>query len=704
MHYIWEKIILNNVERIIKLAILTVLVFSGTAALPQKFSPEIDSLIRLSTTAPDSLRDDISNTICWKLRNNYPDMAIQYAMTAIKYAEKTYDNEQLVKGYSYIGVCHRNLGNYADALEYYNLGLEKAKQLGVHDQEAYAYINLGNLFLYQEQFDEAETNLCNGLILGKQLGDSSILSYCYLNLGRTYLGRNQYEEAEKNLELALEVRNKIHASQGDITVCKKYLGDIYFARGEIDRAVSRYLECVSNEKYLNDIDLQSEVFRKLSQLYYQRQDYDSSEYFGEKSLKLATDIGSKFRIRNAHEILAKIHYVKREFQDAADHYNQVILYNDSVFSEELTEKLFNMQYKAQTYRQEGKINSLKSENELLEENNRLQDRFIMMMAIFLALGVLMLVVLFIMNKKTKRLNRQLHSQHEEIKSKNIELHNRAEEIAQKHAELEQQNEYIDKQRLMLAQQQKQITDSISYAKRIQDALFPNLDELKSFFSDYFIYYSPRDVVSGDFYWLHSDSDKLIFVVADCTGHGVPGAFMSMLGICALHEITGLGAESNAANILERLRKMVKKLLHQDEDKSTMTKDGMDMTLVVVDRKERVLEYSGANLPLIYVRNGEEFSLKPNRNPIGIYIKEKPFESQRLTLLDGDIIYMFSDGYASQFGGEFNMKLKMGGFKEILLKNHSLPFTEQRNILEKYFVDWKGSSQQIDDITVIGLKV
>ncbi|MBR6178163.1 MAG: tetratricopeptide repeat protein [Bacteroidales bacterium] len=688
----------------IKLTILTVLVFWGMSAFSQKFSPEIDSLIRLSTTAPDSLRDDISNTICWKLRNNYPDMAIQYAMTAIKYAEKTHDNEQLVKGYSYIGVCHRNLGNYSDALEYYNLGLEKAKQLGVHDQEAYAYINLGNLYLYQEQYDEAETNLSKGLELGKQLGDSSILSYCYLNLGRTYLGRNQYEDAENNLQHALAVRTAIHASAGDITVCKKYLGDIYFARGEIDRAVSRYLECVSNEKYLNDIDLQSEVFRKLSQLYYQRQDYDSSEYFGEQSLKLASDIGAKFRIRNAHEILAKIHYAKHEFQDAADHYNQVILYNDSVFSDELTEKLFNIQFKAKTYEQEGKISSLKRDNDLLEENNRLQDRFILMLTIFLALGVLMLVVLFIMNKKTKRLNRQLHSQHEEIKSKNIELHNRAEEIAQKHAELEQQNEYIDKQRLMLAQQQKQITDSISYAKRIQDALFPDLNELKSFFSDYFILYSPRDVVSGDFYWLHSDEERLIFVVADCTGHGVPGAFMSMLGICALHEITGIGAESNAANILERLRQMVKTLLHQEADKTSMPKDGMDITLAVLDRKERVLEYSGANLPLIYVRNGEEFQLKPNRNPIGVYIKEKPFESQRLTLLDGDMIYMFSDGYASQFGGEFNMKLKMGGFKDIILKNHDKPLQEQRDLLEKYFVEWKGNATQIDDITVIGLKV
>ena len=692
---------MDKIKRIILIAIMT---FSGAAALPQKFNPEVDSLIRLSSTAADTLRDDLCNTICWKLRNNYPEMAIQYAMKAIKYAESTNDNEQLVKGYSYIGVCHRNLGNYTDALEYYRLGLKKAQELKVADQEAYAYINLGNLYLYQEQYDEAEENLHSGLNLGKKLNDSLILSYCYLNLGRAYLGRNLYEQAEENLEHALEVRTRIHASAGDIAVCKKYLGDIYFARGEIDRAMSRYHECISNEKYLSDIDLQSEIFRKLSQLYYQRQEYDSSEYFGEKSLKLASNIGAKFRIRNAHEILARIHYAKDEFQEAADHYNQVILYNDSVFSEELTEKLFNIQYKAKTYEQEGKISSLERENDLLEENNRLQDRFIMMLAIFLALGVLMLVVLFIMNKKTKRLNRQLHSQHEEIKSKNIELKNRADEIAQKHAELEQQNEYIDKQRLMLAQQQKQITDSISYAKRIQDALFPDLEELKSFFSDYFILYSPRDVVSGDFYWLHSDPDRLILVVADCTGHGVPGAFMSMLGICALHEITGIGAESNAANILERLRKMVKTLLHQEAEKSSMPKDGMDITLAVLDRKERVLEYSGANLPLIYVRNGEEFQLKPNRNPIGVYIKEKPFESQRLTLLDGDMIYMFSDGYASQFGGEFNMKLKMGGFKDIILKNHDKPLQEQRDLLEKYFVEWKGSSQQIDDITVIGLKV
>ena len=146
--------------------------FAGAAALPQKFNPEVDSLIRLSSTAADTLRDDLCNTICWKLRNNYPEMAIQYAMKAIKYAESTNDHEQLVKGYSYIGVCHRNLGNYTDALEYYRLGLKKAQELKVTDQEAYAYINLGNLYLYQEQYDEAEENLNNGLALGKQWADT----------------------------------------------------------------------------------------------------------------------------------------------------------------------------------------------------------------------------------------------------------------------------------------------------------------------------------------------------------------------------------------------------------------------------------------------------------------------------------------------------------------------------------------------------
>ncbi|MCQ2973254.1 MAG: tetratricopeptide repeat protein [Bacteroidales bacterium] len=667
-----------------------------------QLTPKVDSLIRLSTQVPDTLYDDICNEICWKIRNSHPDMAIQYAMKAITTAKKTNDNLQLVKAYSFIGVCHRNLGNYTDALDYYYHGLEKAQEFGVKDQEAYAHINLGNLFLYQENYDDAEDNLRQGLVIGNEIQDSSVISYCYLNLGRAYLGRHQIDLAQANLAKALEVRTLSHASQEEITVVRKYIGDVYLENGDNAQALSSYLECLKQKDCISDVDLQSNIYKKVSDIYINRNYLDSALYYGKESLNYAQKIGAKYRIKDAYENLAKIYYAQKEYQLASECYQNTIAYRDSVFPEQLTQKLFNIQYSSQIKKQESTISTLNEENDKLSEDKATQKKHINALVIFLAMGTLILILLFTNNKNTKKLNARLKSQNEEIESQNIELSNRSKEIAAKRDELEQQNEYIEKQRLVLIEQQKQITDSISYAKRIQNALFPDLNELNSFFSDWFLYYSPRDVVSGDFYWVLSDNDYLVFVVADCTGHGVPGAFMSMLGICALHEITGIGKERKPSQILENLRTMVKTLLHQNENEN-MPKDGMDISLIVVDKKSKVLEYSGANLPLLYIRNGQEYQLKPNRNPIGVYIKEKPFESQKLTLLKNDQIYLFSDGYASQFGGEHNMKLKLCGFRDLLLKSCSKPMAEQKEILENSFKKWKGDSAQIDDILVIGLK-
>ena len=213
---------------------------------------------------------------------------------------------------------------------------------------------------------------------------------------------------------------------------------------------------------------------------------------------------------------------------------------------------------------------------------------------------------------------------------------------------------------------------------------------------------PRDVVSGDFYWCYETIDYEIVVVADCTGHGVPGAFMSMLGASALYDIAVRG-EFEAGKILENLRAKIKMLLKQKKIENTQ-KDGMDMALMVINRKTMELDYSGAYIPLNYIRDNELHSLKPNKNPIGIYLHEQPFESTKIQLQKGDCIYLSSDGYCSQFSEKDNAKLRQGIYKKLLLDNHQLPMTEQGEILEKFFDEWKGSKKQVDDILVAGFRV
>ena len=216
-------------------------------------------------------------------------------------------------------------------------------------------------------------------------------------------------------------------------------------------------------------------------------------------------------------------------------------------------------------------------------------------------------------------------------------------------------------------------------------------------------FSPKDIVSGDFYWVSVHDGRTVIAVADCTGHGVPGAFMSMLGFAYLNEIVSKNKDIEAKDILNQLRVKVKTLLNQDDKAGA--KDGMDIALVIIDRNKTKIQYSGANNPLLVVRDGKINSLLPDKMPIGIYpIEKESFSQQEFELQEGDMMYMFSDGYADQFGGERSKKLGREGFYQLLLEASVMPVKAQRYFLEEKFLQWSLNLEQMDDVLVVGMKV
>ncbi len=248
----------------------------------------------------------------------------------------------------------------------------------------------------------------------------------------------------------------------------------------------------------------------------------------------------------------------------------------------------------------------------------------------------------------------------------------------------------------------QIIQSISYAQRIQAAVHPDDSLLRTHFSDYFIFIRPKDIVSGDFYWFTEKNGNVIFTVADCTGHGVPGAFMSMLGITMLNEIAAQDDLNNAAKVLNNLRKKIKTALeHREEER---TKDGMDMSLGIFNRKNKTLKWAGAYNPLYLLRSEDFFEYKADKQPIGKHMREKPFTHHEILLEDNDVLFMFTDGFCDQIGGEKNKKYTQKRFREMLIKNHKLPMVEQYTILNKTLMEWKGNKEQIDDILVMGINI
>ncbi|MBA7553956.1 hypothetical protein ES705_46562 [subsurface metagenome] len=263
---------------------------------------------------------------------------------------------------------------------------------------------------------------------------------------------------------------------------------------------------------------------------------------------------------------------------------------------------------------------------------------------------------------------------------------------------------VEKQRDQIVLQKKEITDSIVYAEKIQSAVLPNPEYIDNLLKEYFILFKPRDIVSGDFYWINGNSEKAIIVAADCTGHGVPGAFMSMLGVSILNEIANPDTITEAGKILDTLRDHLTTTLWQT-GKEEDAKDGMDLALCIIDFKKNKLEFAGAYNPLILIRKGEIIVYKADRMPVGIHMAEMPaFTTYRISLKKDDSLYIYSDGYADQFGGPNDQKFKSLNFRNLLLEISHLPMKQQKNKLNETIEDWKGINEQVDDILVIGMKV
>ncbi len=292
-----------------------------------------------------------------------------------------------------------------------------------------------------------------------------------------------------------------------------------------------------------------------------------------------------------------------------------------------------------------------------------------------------------------------------IETKNIELAEKNEELHQQKEEISAQTEEIQRQKTKLEQSNNQIVSSIRYAKRIQTALIPHSSVIGRTFPESFIFFKPRDIVSGDFYWYRRNGDEAVFAVADCTGHGVPGAMMSMLGIGFLNQIVAEDETHTASVILDRLRDILRDSLATSESETENVKDGMDLALIVINLTTNELQFSGAYNPLVLIRKGELSEIQPDKMPVGTHAREdSPFTNQKMQLEKGDMLYLYSDGFADQFGGPKNRKFMKKQFNELLLRIHTESADNQKRILENEYEHWRGQIEQIDDVSVAGLRI
>jgi serine phosphatase RsbU (regulator of sigma subunit) len=278
-----------------------------------------------------------------------------------------------------------------------------------------------------------------------------------------------------------------------------------------------------------------------------------------------------------------------------------------------------------------------------------------------------------------------------------------EKLANSYVEIQRQRDEIEAKNALLEQKNISITSSINYARRIQSALLPTEQKIRELLPENFILYKPRDIVSGDFYWISEVDDKVILAVADCTGHGVPGAFMSVAGDAYLNNIVNNEGEIMPSKILEKLHQHISTALKQTQNEN---KDGMDIAICSIDMKNKIMEFAGAKIPITYIQNNKLFHIKGDKMPIGgnYYDYYHTYHNHIIDIKDETIFYLFTDGYQDQFGGNENKKFMIKRLKEMVYENHLRPLSEQADLLNMELEEWMGENEQIDDILLIGCKI
>lgn len=676
--------------KLVKL-ILVIILSASTVVSPGNDEQQVDSLSEILATQTDSSRTSTLLALSWELRNSNPELAISYGQEAIDLSLKFNDFENLAKAYSFVGVAYRVMGKYSQSIDYYFLGLDIATEHGITEQEGYAYLNLANLYIYQEYCNNALDNLKKAEEIALKLDSKSMLSYVYLYIGRTLVLKNEPSRALEFFQKALNIRIETN-SIPEQAVCYKYIGDVYLSMNDQQAALMSYDKSLSVIDRDADRSLYADLLEKKSTISFQQKDLNRAKALAKQSLNIAHEIGASFTARNATQTLANIALSRGEYQMASEYLNRIIDFNSHLFSQQLSEKIFLLEYQLEKQQKEAKIEMLNKDNIIkelkLEKAKSYNFTYLFIIILLLALFI---TSLFLLKVRRKR-NDLLEAQNQEI--------------ASQRQKIEQKNNHLQNAYTVIEGYISKITDSIQYAKKIQEAVLPNFDSLKSYFTDCYCYYLPKDFVSGDFYWITTKGDTLYVAVADCTGHGVPGAFMSIIGMDLLSQAVNQQNINEPAKILDYLNIEIRKKLRKEAQDELILKDSMDIAIISYQMSDNKIQYSGALVPLTIVRNGKLLEHKPQFTSIGVSpeLFKRSFKQQTIDIQPGDWIYLYSDGYMDQFGGENKRKYMRSQFFSTLLDISQYGGERQKDELKKKFMDWKGNNEQIDDVLVLGIKV
>jgi serine phosphatase RsbU (regulator of sigma subunit)/Tfp pilus assembly protein PilF len=622
--------------------------------------------------------------VSFAVRSNH-GKAIIYFNKSLEVRREISDNEGIANCLNNLGMIYKEQGNYSKSIDYFTQSLkirDKIKdELGIGS----SLNNIGLIYDEQNDYEQALKYYVRSLKIFEKIKDKRGIAIAYNNLGMIFKKKGDYKKALEYYNKGLKIKEETGNKQG-IANSLNNIGGIYYDQGNISKALEHYQKGLTINEAIGDQQGISSSMINLANIYLKNNKLDLAKKHAIKGLAIAKEVGAIMQIKDGAQSLWEVYKKTGQFQKSLEMFELYISTRDTIQSEESQREVLKQGFKYD-YEKKAAADSVKSAEEKKVKDAQIAQQKAEISAKrnqqFMLFGGLVLVAIF----AVFIFNRFKVTQ----KQKNI--------IEIQKVEVEQQRDEINEKNQL-------ITESIEYAKTIQEAIITSHQTFKDIFTDLFILFKPKDIVSGDFYWGHkSKSNKVFWAAADCTGHGVPGAFMTMIGTSLLNEIIIEKEIEDTNLILDELRTSIIQTMNKNIDihSNEKMRNGMDIALCCWDLTTNKLSFSGANNPLFLVRNQELIELKGDKQPIGIYKKMTPFTKQTLQIQKGDKIYTFSDGYPDQMN-EQESRLKIANFKKLVLETALIATSEQKDIFESTYERWKGNYDQMDDVVLIGVEI
>lgn len=613
-------------------------------------------------------------------RSEY-DKVLEECDELLKLGKSINRPDQMINAKTLVGLVHERKGEYDKAAEAHMNVMELADSVNEPRALGDAHVNLGNVYFYTKRFKEGLEHMEIAAEIYEKADAPELTAVTQINIGNMVWELESIDSAITWYHIAYNY----FKNSNDMVNHGLVTNSIALAHanlGVMDSAIYWIEKSIEIKERMQDLEGLSLAYNNKGLMLKLNGDLKSAEEYYLKSEEIGKQIKSNPAIAAAYQELAPLYADMGDFSKAYKYQKLYADLKDTILNEKNNKVVSEMEAKYKNEKKTLEIDKLKIDKKRKEAalrassaEKKRKDQQIIAIGAGLALMLIIAVVALKANRDKKKANKVILEQKEDLQETHMQLR----------------------------QHHREIADSIMYAKRIQEAIMPSMQAMDTALKDGFVLYLPKDVVAGDFFWMEQVGSVTYFAAADCTGHGVPGAMVSMVCSNALSKALLEEGNVDPGKLLDRTREIVVQRFSKSGEE---VKDGMDISLCALNKENRQLRWAGANNPIWILRkDAEEIEeIKPNKQPIGLYQAPTSFTTHTIELAKGDTIYVFTDGYQDQFGGPKGKKFKAKQLKEMILTHRSMSMDDQLSLLQNKFLEWKGEIEQLDDVCVIGVKV